>query len=180
MRARLGTFVQFWRKSQHEVEKVADFYDYLEIQPLSNNMFLTKGDNSATIDDLKAINKSIVELGEKLEKPVVATCDVHFKDKEDGIFREILQTGMGFSDASQQAELYFRTTDEMLEEFSYLGEEKAFEVVITNTNLIADIVEQIRPILRVLLPQLRVLRNSFNKSHGIEQRNYTVIPYLRL
>ncbi|NLJ16683.1 MAG: PolC-type DNA polymerase III [Clostridiales bacterium] len=133
-------------KSQHEVEKVADFYDYLEIQPLSNNMFLTKGDNSATIDDLKAINKSIVELGEKLEKPVVATCDVHFKDKEDGIFREILQTGMGFSDASQQAELYFRTTDEMLEEFSYLGEEKAFEVVITNTNLIADSVEQIRPI----------------------------------
>lgn len=133
-------------KPQAEVEKIASIYDYLEIQPIANNRFLVREGTVADDDGLRALNMKIVRLGEKLGKPVVATCDVHFMNEEDGIFRKILQAGQGFKDADNQAPLFLRTTDEMLAEFSYLGEEKAREVVITNPNSIADMVDDIRPI----------------------------------
>ena len=133
-------------KSEAEIEAIADFYDYLEIQPLCNNMFLVD-ENKATYDDLIKFNKRIVELGEKLGKPVVATCDAHFLNKEDEIGRKILLASSKFKDADRDTGIYFRTTEEMLEEFAYLGKEKAYEVVVTNTNKIADMIEyeDIRP-----------------------------------
>lgn len=133
-------------RPQEEIEHIAQKYDYLEIQPIGNNQFLVREGNVKDEEGLRSLNKKIVELADKLNKPCVATCDVHFKDEEDGVFRKILQAGQGFKDADNQAPLFFRTTDEMLREFDYLGEEKAYEVVIKNTNAIADMVEDIRPI----------------------------------
>lgn len=133
-------------KKSDEIEEIAAFYDYLEIQPICNNRFLVDEGRVANDDALRDINRRIYELGKKLGKPVCATCDAHFLNKEDEIYRRILLAGMKFKDADKDEPIYLRTTDEMLEEFSYLGDEIAREVVILNPNRIADMCEKIRPI----------------------------------
>jgi DNA polymerase-3 subunit alpha (Gram-positive type) len=133
---------------QEELLKIADFYDYLEIQPLGNNAFMLRDEKSTvkSEEDLKDLNRRICDMGETLEKPVCATCDVHFLNPEDEIYRRIIMAGQGFSDADQQAPLYLRTTEEMLKEFDYLGPDKAQEVVIHNTRQICDMCERIAPV----------------------------------
>lgn len=134
------------QKSDEDILRIASFYDYLEIQPNGNNAFMLRSQDERyerfkTVEDLENVDRQIIHIADKLGKMVVATCDVHFIDPGNAVFREILMTSMGFSDASQQAPLYFRTTEEMLAEFAYLGEETAKEVVITNPNKIADLCE---------------------------------------
>ncbi|MCD7817719.1 MAG: PolC-type DNA polymerase III [Lachnospiraceae bacterium] len=161
--------------SAPEVASLVDFYDYLEIQPLGNNMFMTREDyeDRKTVDELKDLNRRIVNLGEQYGKPVVATCDVHFLDPQDEIYRRIIMASRGFKDADEQAPLYLRTTEEMLKEFDYLGEEKAYEVVVTNTNKIADMCEKISPVRPDKCPPViensdQILRNlCYEKAHEI-------------
>lgn len=159
-------------KSDAEIARLVNFYDYLEIQPIGNNMFMVnKGDT--TVENLIEINKKIVKLGEKFDKPVVATCDVHFLNPEDEIYRRIIMAGKGFDDADEQAPLYLRTTEEMLEEFKYLGSDKAYEVVVTNTNKIADMIENISPVHPDKAPPVipnsdQILRNiCYNTAHSM-------------
>ena len=133
-------------RPEAEIEEIVNFYDYLEIQPISNNRFLIEAEKAKDDEDLRNFNRRIVALGEKYNKPVVATCDAHFLNDEDELYRKILLAGQKFKDYDKDSHLYYRTTEEMLEEFSYLGEEKAYEVVVTNTNMINDMIESdIRP-----------------------------------
>ncbi len=134
--------------SHEELVELASFYDYLEVQPLRNNQYLLRDDTHPEIkslEDLENINRTILSLGDELGKLTVATCDVHFLNPEDGLARKILQAGMGFPD-EEQPPLYLRTTEEMLQEFSYLGKERAYEIVVTNTNKISDLIEDFKPV----------------------------------
>ena len=163
-------------KPDETIAKIVDFYDYLEIQPLGNNAFMVESDKVTSVnsmEDIMDLNQKIVHLGEQFHKPVVGTCDVHFMDPEDEVYRRIIMAGKGFGDADKQAPLYLRTTEEMLDEFAYLGSEKAYEVVIRNTNLIADMIEKISPVRPDKCPP--VIENSdqmlrdicYNKAHSM-------------
>ena len=140
--------------SDEKLEEIASFYDFLEIQPLQNNMFLVRNGRVEDVEELKNINRRIISLGEKLNKIVIATGDVHFLEKEDEIYRRILMSGQGFDDAEDQAPLYLMTTDEMLDNFSYLAKDKAYEVVVKNTNIIADSIDSILPIPNGTFPPI--------------------------
>ena len=175
-------------RPQEEITRLVNFYDYLEIQPLGNNAFMVRDEDSpiASDEDLIAINKKIVKLGEEFNKPVVATCDVHFLDPEDEVYRRIIMAGKGFKDADDQAPLYLRTTEEMLKEFEYLGSAKAEEIVITNTNKIADMCERISPVRPDKCPP--VIENSdqmlrdicYNKAHRMYGEELPPIVHERL
>ncbi len=164
------------KKSPEAIARLAEFYDYYEIQPIGNNRFMLDSDKLPEInteEDLQKINREIVELGEKFKKPVVGTCDVHFLDPEDEVYRRIIMAGKGFGDADVQPPLYLRTTDEMLEEFSYLGSAKAREIVIENPNKICNMIEKISPVNPNKCPP--VIENSeqdlrdicYNRAHEI-------------
>lgn len=164
-------------KSDEEIEEIANSYDYLEIQPIGNNQFLVRDGKVPDEEALKDINRKIVALGEKLNKLVVATCDVHFMDPQDEVYRRILEAGQGYKDADNQAPLYLRTTNEMLDEFKYLGEEKAYEVVVTNTNKVADMCEQISPISQEKCPphipgcEETIKEIAYDKAHELYGEN---------
>ena len=175
-------------RPEEEIARIVDFYDYLEIQPLGNNAFMLRDEDSPveTEEDLIEINRKIVKLGEDFNKLVVATCDVHFLDPEDEVYRRIIMAGKGFDDADQQAPLYLRTTEEMLAEFAYLGSAKAEEVVITNTNKIADMCERISPVRPDKCPP--VIENSdqmlrdicYNKAYKMYGNPLPEIVHARL
>ena len=161
--------------SDQDIARIVEFYDYLEIQPIGNNAFMLRDEDSPanTEEDLQEYNRRIVQLGEQFHKPVVATCDVHFLDPQDEIYRRIIMKGKGFGDADDQAPLYLRTTEEMLKEFAYLGSDKAEEVVVTNTNRIANMIDNLCPLRSGKFPP--VIENSdgmlrdicYNRAHEI-------------
>ena len=163
-------------RSEEEIARIVEFYDYLEIQPTGNNEFMIRDPKMtkvSTVADLQDLNRKIVELGEKFNKPVCATCDVHFLNPEDEVYRRIIMSNKGFGDADLQPPLYLRTTEEMLDEFQYLGAEKAEEVVVTNTNRIADMIDRISPVRPDKCPP--VIENSagilrdicYNRAHEL-------------
>ena len=170
------------QKSHEEILKIAEFYDYLEIQPLINNKFLTEDRTEGgrypdrrqlTVEELKEINTKIVELGEEMGKPVVATTDAHYDSPTSAIYRNIIMAGQGFKDAENGQGLYLRTTDEMMEEFAYLGEERARKVVIENTNIIADQIGELLPVPKGKFPpkipgaEDTLRETCMNKAHSI-------------
>ena len=171
-----------------EIHKIVDFYDYLEIQPLGNNAFMLRDEKSPvnSEEELMDLNRRIVGLGEQYNKPVCATCDVHFLDPEDEVYRRIIMSSKGFKDADDQAPLYLRTTDEMLREFEYLGSDKAEEVVITNTRKIAAMCERIEPVrpdkcAPVIPNSDETLRSiCYNKAHEMYGENLPKIVVDRL
>lgn len=175
-------------KSKEHITRLAQFYDYYEIQPLGNNAFMLNDEkyNISSNEDLMDINRKIVKLGEDFNKPVVATCDVHFLNPEDSIYRSIIMTGKGYADADNQPPLYYRTTEEMLAEFSYFGEEKAKELVITNTNKIADMIEVIEPVRPDKCPPVipdsdKTLREiCYEKAHSMYGENLPDVVTERL
>jgi DNA polymerase-3 subunit alpha (Gram-positive type) len=134
------------QKDEEELKEIASFYDFLEIQPLGNNEFMIRNGIVKSLKDIENINKKVLEIGHELKLPVIATGDVHFLNPEDEIYRRIIQAGQGYQDSDNQPPLFYRTTEEMLAEFAYLGENRAYEVVVENTNKIADLIEEIRPI----------------------------------
>ncbi len=176
-------------RSEEEIARIVEFYDYLEIQPTGNNEFMIRDPKMtkvSTVSDLQDLNRKIVELGEKFNKPVCATCDVHFLNPEDEVYRRIIMSNKGFGDADLQPPLYLRTTEEMLEEFQYLGAEKAEEVVVTNTNRIADMIDRISPVRPDKCPP--VIENSagilrdicYNRAHELYGENLPDIVTERL
>ena len=176
-------------RPEEEIARIVEFYDYLEIQPTGNNEFMIRDPKMTkvgTVADLQDLNRKIVELGEKFNKPVCATCDVHFLNPEDEVYRRIIMSNKGFGDADLQPPLYLRTTEEMLEEFQYLGAEKAEEVVVTNTNRIADMIDRISPVRPDKCPP--VIENSagilrdicYNRAHELYGENLPDIVTERL
>ena len=176
-------------RPEEEIARIVEFYDYLEIQPTGNNEFMIRDPKMtkvSTVADLQELNRKIVELGEKFNKPVCATCDVHFLNPEDEVYRRIIMSNKGFGDADLQPPLYLRTTEEMLDEFQYLGAEKAEEVVVTNTNRIADMIDRISPVRPDKCPP--VIENSagilrdicYNRAHELYGENLPDIVTERL
>ena len=176
-------------RPEEEIARIVEFYDYLEIQPTGNNEFMIRDPKItkvSTVADLQDLNRKIVELGEKFNKPVCATCDVHFLNPEDEVYRRIIMSNKGFGDADLQPPLYLRTTEEMLDEFQYLGAEKAEEVVVTNTNRIADMIDRISPVRPDKCPP--VIENSagilrdicYNRAHELYGENLPDIVTERL
>lgn len=176
-------------KSEERIARIVNFYDYLEIQPLGNNRFMIESERITKVqseEDLKDINRKIVELGERFNKPVVGTCDVHFMEPDDEVYRRIIMAGKGFSDADNQSPLFLRTTDEMLEEFEYLGSAKAQEIVIDNPCRIADMVERITPVRPDKCPPVipdsdKLLREiCYQKAHSMYGKNLPPVVTERL
>ncbi|HOA91854.1 MAG: PolC-type DNA polymerase III [Bacillota bacterium] len=166
--------------------EIARFYDYLEIQPLGNNAFMIRENIVSSFKELEEINTLIYRIGKALDIPVVATGDVHFLNPEDEVFRRVLLAGQGYQDAANQPPLYYRTTEEMLEEFRYLGEEAAYEVVVTNTNLIADMIEDVKPISDEFCPPViegaekAIEEMTYKKAYEIYGENLPTIVKERL
>lgn len=173
-------------KTDEELKEIASFYDYLEIQPIQNNEFLIRKGNVKDEEELKELNKKIYDLGKEMDKPVVATCDCHFLDPNDEVFRRIIMAGQGYGDADNQPPLYFRTTNEMMKEFEYLGEEACKEVVIENTQKIADMVEVVKPIPDETFPpkiegaEEEIRTMTMNKVHSIYGENLPEVVQKRL
>ncbi len=173
-------------KSDEEIKEIMSFYDYLEIQPLGNNQYLIEKGMVNGIEELEAINKKIYDLGREINKLTVATCDVHFIDPQDEVFRRIIMAGQGFKDCDNQPPLYFRTTEEMLKEFNYLGKDIANEVVIENTNKIAELIEPVKPIPDETFPpkiegaEDEIRNMTMNKVHSIYGENLPEVVQKRL
>ncbi len=181
-----GELYQAILHQRQDVEKIASFYDYLEIQPIGNNSFLLRDGFVKSKEELQEINNKIYNLGKKLNRPVVATGDVHFLNPKDEVFRRVLMMAQGYHDADNQPPLYYRSTEEMLEEFAYLGQEAAFEVVVENTNLIADMIEEVSPISDEYCPPYiegadkQIEEMTYKKAHSLYGKELPKIVKERL